>query len=368
MHYSLRAQNIKNLRWELYAKDFCLIVNDKRYEMSRALADFISPKISELHGSKENITCYKIETEVNGDFNKVIQYVVNNEIEINQDEKKYFLQVFHKLGNKSEFCCFSPHINEPPNCHNVFENIQVKFDFEMNYEQEKNYIVDHFKELYSKSKDSFYALNPTLINGMINSPNFNYLNDNSLLEFLLEIFEKNQKSKEYAYLFENVDFCKVSSNLMQQFLTAFGDKNFPKSVLQKLCSRLVEPLQFETQPEHKQLIENNQKLKKEVHVLQKENEKLKTENSKLLEENKELRKRPHTKGKSQRNKVKTIKSIPSPGKEGPSNEKLDPKNANSIQNSVTCPKLSKPNSESTCTNIEQQKSQNKSIGPPANQH
>lgn len=62
--FSLSIDNLKQIPFEKYDNKFTFIVNGKRYETSRFIADLLSPIIREYHYSDETKTEYILKTKI----------------------------------------------------------------------------------------------------------------------------------------------------------------------------------------------------------------------------------------------------------------------------------------------------------------
>ena len=63
MDFSLSPKSIEDIPFEKYDNDFTIIVNDKRYYISRIVADLISPHIRKLHFADESINEFSFNTK-----------------------------------------------------------------------------------------------------------------------------------------------------------------------------------------------------------------------------------------------------------------------------------------------------------------
>lgn len=110
--FSLNLNNAKAIPFDKYEKNFTFIVDGRRYETSRFIADLLSPLICQFHYQDETIDEYIINTDINNaekdyfsDFLKIINL---NTITLNSTQRKYYSECFLHLGNFDE--CFSLHL------------------------------------------------------------------------------------------------------------------------------------------------------------------------------------------------------------------------------------------------------------------
>ena len=91
--------HIERIDFQEFEKDFSFIVNGKIYSTNSFVANILSPNISKYYQEKVNISYYKIKTKHQGDFNKIIEYGEMKEIEISEEERRYFIDIIKQLGN-----------------------------------------------------------------------------------------------------------------------------------------------------------------------------------------------------------------------------------------------------------------------------
>ena len=74
-----------------------------------------------------NLSYYKINTEDEGDFNKIIKYGEMKEINIKKkEEKQYFRSILKQLGNGDEVLRFSKKFQENISIENAIQRLQSK--------------------------------------------------------------------------------------------------------------------------------------------------------------------------------------------------------------------------------------------------
>lgn len=108
--YSLSTDNIKKVPFEKYQKKFTFIVNCKRYETSRFVADLLSPTICNYHYKDETLDEFTLNIQANDDdsFHKFLKIIHFNETELDTIECKRFGEYFLHLGNIDEYLRLYP--------------------------------------------------------------------------------------------------------------------------------------------------------------------------------------------------------------------------------------------------------------------
>lgn len=82
MKFTLNFNSLKSLPFQNYNKDFTFIVDGKRYQTARIVADILSPKVRKLHFIDSSITEFNIET------------IDNQELKQKEKEERDFFTIF----------------------------------------------------------------------------------------------------------------------------------------------------------------------------------------------------------------------------------------------------------------------------------
>ena len=119
--------NIQRIQFDKFEKDFSFIVNGQVYKTNKFVANILSPHISNLFEGNMNLSYYKINTEDEGDFNRIIKYGEMKEINIKKkEEKQYFRSILKQLGNGDEVLRFSKKFQENISIENAIQRLQSK--------------------------------------------------------------------------------------------------------------------------------------------------------------------------------------------------------------------------------------------------
>lgn len=124
---------MKQIPFEKYDNKFTFIVNGKRYETSRFIADLLSPIIREYHYSDETKTEYILKTKIdvqeqlNGDdyFTDFLNLTSFDTKNLNSNQKLYFSNYFLQLGNINEYLLLQLlSVNEEISPNNVISRLK----------------------------------------------------------------------------------------------------------------------------------------------------------------------------------------------------------------------------------------------------
>lgn len=96
-----------------------------------------------------------------------------------------------------------------------------------------NFISSHFENI---DKEKMKLLNIDIIEKIINNENLKLHDEDSLLNFLLEIYSKDDR---FCSLFEYVIFNNVSKEMMEKFIKQFDINHLNLSIWKTICQRLI---------------------------------------------------------------------------------------------------------------------------------
>ena len=230
--FSLSNDIFKDIPFHKYENNFTFIVDGKRYETNRIVADILSPIIRNSHYQDESLNEFIINTKTNKSqkseaetdyFRDFLNFAYLNEVEIDPLHQEYYIQFFTQLGNQN-FLKIDAKICEKlnkDNCVNylkkfsLFERSQ-NTDIDDIYDQVIKFVSHNFEEI---SKDELKTLNLYTIDSILRNEEFQLEKEDTLLEFLLDLYKENC---ENAPLFEHVLLNNVSDELFNEFIETFS--------------------------------------------------------------------------------------------------------------------------------------------------
>lgn len=232
---------VPNARME---EEFSFIFLGQTIRMKTVFADFISPKVSKLHILDPTID-YLSLTYQNKDItltesilSKFKLISCGYSVDINEEESNQMKAISILLENNELFSklneLFSSEINEENidqyiNNLTIFSSISPSFDC-FNYSAIIDLISSHF---YSIDKNKLKRLPKTVIYSIISNPNLQLDTEDSLFEFIDELFEN--KDDQYLIMFyEKVEFSQLSETKFEQFAEVFNPSDMTKGLWAKL--------------------------------------------------------------------------------------------------------------------------------------
>lgn len=248
MNFSLSSNNLKDLPFQKYDKDFTFILNGKRYQTTRVIADLLSPIVRKLHYVDESVDEFfinneeeQIEDEYFENFLKLCTFDI---FELNSKEREVYSQYFYKLGNIEECTRIQPEyfgVLTPENAverlisilNETIKNSEGIDRQRLNLTEIVDFISLHFEDI---DKELVKKLPVEIIEEILMSDSLKIEDEDSLMRFALSLYEQDQK---YSVLFEYVLFHNVSEHLLKTFISQFDLQCINQRIWGKICSRLL---------------------------------------------------------------------------------------------------------------------------------
>ena len=258
----IQIDNIQKIQFDKFEKDFSFIVNNKIYQTNSFVANILSPHIS-------NRSYYQIQTHLNGDFNKILEYGEMKTISIKEEEIRYFREIFMKLGNYDEVLQFYKELQEEISCENVIQRIQIKQELNDNFEDEIEFISSNFHHLYTQYPNEISSFDIDIIERIISNDKLLLQDEEELFDIILNLYNE---SKEYSTLFSKVIFMNLSSKSIRKFNDSFDINDINESIWKTICKRLEQDISKESietyQNSHQEFLKNRYIHKKYEHIIQ----------------------------------------------------------------------------------------------------
>ena len=241
----MKFSNIKSIPFDKYEKNFTFIVNGRRIQTSRFLADIYSPIISKRHFEDETFDEFTINspsqsTKIEEEFEKFLTIITKNEVELSEEERTQFSEFFLELGNYEEYFRLSPVDFENLSPENIIDRLKMmaKVTNSETIESDKfqkiiKYASEHFYEI---SSEKLKTVDMSLLEEIIKIENLRLEDEDSLLLFILDLYEKNH---EYSNLFEYVKFNELSEETMNKFIENFDVEFMNHGTFRNICEGIL---------------------------------------------------------------------------------------------------------------------------------
>ena len=250
VNYSLSTENIKTVPFAKYEKNFTFIVNGKRYETSRFIADFLSPIVCNYHFEDETFdeftinTTQKKQNQTGGDdlLQEFLQIINFNEIELGSSQRKKYGEYFLQLGNIEEYLRLCPEYFSDLSPDNVID--RLKFIAETMKTHRKGTdslkLTGKINDLIEFAAEHFYQIplenmktvEIEILAAVIKNAKLRLEDEESLFELILGLHEED---REYSSLFEYVDFKHLKSESVKEFIDQFDIEYLNIGAWQSIC-------------------------------------------------------------------------------------------------------------------------------------
>lgn len=248
LDFSLSTRNWKNICFDKYDKDFTFIVDGKRYQTPRFIADILSPKIRNLHYVDESIDEFRINTnnmnKSEDHFPDFLKLCTFDKQILDSSRIHEYSTYFKELGNIGEYFHLEfstietltkeKAISTLIQINSLFENRRENCD--TTNEQVKeiiSFISSHFYEL---NEEEIRFLGKDIIEMIISNEELKIKDEDSLLEMILKLYEEDQT---YSDLIGQVIFSNLSAESVEKFVNTFSIYDITSEIWSSICNRLL---------------------------------------------------------------------------------------------------------------------------------
>lgn len=283
MKITLSSAGLKNIVPGSCEKDFCFIFGKHELKMKNVFADFMSPMVSHLHQSDPTIDSIKLYDCISDIQSKLKRHCVNSnlrsllllkpkslfskdivsvfqqlsagwEIEINERQIPKMKLLSILLGNEELYKIINESCQNDINESNFDEYLQC-FPYLLSLSNEQPNSLSTFmqytniiefisKNFYSIDHNKLLNLPKSIIYSIISNKNLQLENEDSLIDFIHDIFSNDDSSyncvegvEDFGILdfFEQVDLSALSEKKFQEFLEDINPYKMSSLLWQKIC-------------------------------------------------------------------------------------------------------------------------------------
>ncbi|KAK8857517.1 hypothetical protein M9Y10_015922 [Tritrichomonas musculus] len=246
--FALSFNNLKSIPFNKYNNDFTFIVNNKRYETNRYVADILSPIIRKYHFQDATFDEFTISTKDRPQyrdskidyFQDFLQLVNFCQTPIDIPHRKHYSDYFLKLGNIDEYLRLHPDHFDKLSPNNVIDRlIQIteindkcaELTNLLNVSDVIRFAAEHFEEIPQKK---LRELNEDLLSEIISNESLKLNEEDDLLQIILDLCKKNPN---YSFLFEYVNFNSISEKAFENFIDHFNIEFLNATIWHSICLR-----------------------------------------------------------------------------------------------------------------------------------
>lgn len=242
---AFNTSSILNIPLQKYEEDFTFVVNGKYFKTSRVVADLLSSKVVQLHFSDPTLNEYSFQTNQNGDFQKILDFIIFHKVDFDLKDIPYVLEILEILENQS-FQIINDSSNTEISLDSVFNSILQHERYNIFYSSQLakdiEYISQNFYSLKENHIQIFKTLKLGTIELILNNPNLQLESEDQLISIINQIYSENNN---YAALYDNVKFFNVTKEKMSDFLNIFSVFDITQKTWQSL-SYLIQKSSIDT--------------------------------------------------------------------------------------------------------------------------
>lgn len=229
--FKLELTRYKEIPLDKYEKNFVFIVNEKRYQACRLVADLLSPTISQLHYSDPTINEFHINTRNVGNFQHILNLTNFDNNIISESEIPFINEILKILNNNS----IQIHIPEESlTTSNAFELLKKHQIYGQFYspqlQKDIEFISTHFCELNPTEQNEISDIDILILEKIISNEKLKLDSEDQLLSFINKIYSN---CPIFFYLYQYVNFLNVSAAAIKDFLNIFDCNHINQEIWTK---------------------------------------------------------------------------------------------------------------------------------------
>ena len=234
MKVKLTLDGMKNLRFQTYENDFTFLFADgSKYMCPRFIADFVSPKIAQLHGFDVTYDVYQMDSDHDKEqFQSFMKLILDENVR-NEDAQS-FIMYAKELGNVELVELFEKELENKITIDNVWTRIDLKMSLHMNMSEEMDFLASHFSiaktKIAEKSFDVIYSI--------LSSPELRLEDEDELYVFVRDLVAKDST---WFTPFELIDFSTLSKHSISDFIdfSSMFEISVNSFLWRKVCERML---------------------------------------------------------------------------------------------------------------------------------
>jgi hypothetical protein len=232
----LSAEGMKNYARSKVDNDFLFLVGKKEYWCSWIVAEFLSPKIAELHSGDPSITEYQVETnDNNAEFESFLSLGQGGILEINELNHDFFLALAAELSNKELYSRIGEHFDGDLSVGKALDRIRNPQFVQMPSDHLIDVLSSHFSEIDSADLDKIPF---STLTDILSQDSLRIVSEDALYDYISSRVPENP---DYFALLRFVRFEYLSCVSISHF-ASFGRDNLrlvDESIWNQFCQRLV---------------------------------------------------------------------------------------------------------------------------------
>lgn len=240
------SKGFANLPKHQLTPDFTICFENIEYKINSFLADFIFPKISQIHQSDPLFS--KIEIPIKDTdfyFQNIISSLQGQSLQINEISIYFYLYIFNFFENEEIVSILENLKPTKLTKENIVSIIEEKTQTVSSIENEISFLAPIFFEVPYKKLSN---LNPEVLSRIFQSKTFYANSEDEVLDFVNKIVD--DKGDDYQILYDYVLYENLSNDKIYYFLNNFDFYDISGQIWNSLCQRMTRSSSSNTNKEN----------------------------------------------------------------------------------------------------------------------
>lgn len=253
----LETTAVLNVPFQLLDSGFIFDVNGIEFRTARVISDILSSNICQMHRSDPAMNSFRIQTEHQGDFNRILKLSSFQPVSIPNSEISFAAEVFEILGTESILISNLNHASlTNENVINLLQQHELLHRFyAQSINDEIDYISLHFFELAESHQEELKRLSVETLEKIISKENLRLNNETQLFKFINNLYQSANSNSDYSILYSYVSFKDVSSESIAEFIQHFRKDDLTEETWRAISQRLLMPVEnFFQERQHERYI------------------------------------------------------------------------------------------------------------------
>jgi hypothetical protein len=208
----LSTKGFENIPISAYEENFTFLVGDAKYPCPSFVADFMSPRISQLHSIDLTVTEFRINAEDSEAFSQLFSMMRGRAMTVDSSNRLSLLSICRQLLNAELFHAINSQLPEELTTENVLDRLKFLHAAQSDFQSEVSFISAHFDAF----RDSdLCQLDFPVLQQILEARGLCGERQDSLFEFLAGQIED---TPQLFSLFECIQFKLLSFANIQKFV------------------------------------------------------------------------------------------------------------------------------------------------------
>jgi hypothetical protein len=235
---ALTAKGLENIPRHEARNDFTFYVGDFRYTCPWYVADFLSPKICQLHQIDPWLDEFDIESaDPNHLFTEFLSLAQGRSFALTECDREFFSRVCRELRNGELLFSIIDHFEGDLAVSNVLNRLEIRTEFGMPVDRELKFLSSHFHDFLSSS--SFLGeISDLHLEQILSDTSLKLSTEDDLYKFIVS--RSSGDSMNLRFL-EFVHFECLTAKTMSHFIR-LSCEHFDRlnvAIWNRLCDRLA---------------------------------------------------------------------------------------------------------------------------------